>query len=81
MARQLKPRNSTLPSANHPEDETRQLLDALSPWEQRIVRMRFGIDSEVYTVKEVAKVLRISEAEVRAVEGKFLGRFRPTGPT
>jgi DNA-directed RNA polymerase sigma subunit (sigma70/sigma32) len=81
MKRQLKPRKSTLPDANHPEEKTRQLLSALPPQEQRIVRMRFGIDSEVYAVKEVAKVLRISEAEVRAVEDKFLGRFRQTGPT
>ena len=41
--------------------------------------MCFGIDSEIYSVKEVAKVLRISEAEVRAVEDKFLGRFRQPG--
>ncbi len=81
MKRQLKPRKSILPDANHPEEKTRQLLAALPPGEQRIVRMRFGIDSEVYAVKEVAKVLRISEAEVRAVEDKFLGRFRQTGPT
>ena len=81
MKRQLRARKSTLPDANQPEDKTRQLLAALPPGEQRIVRMRFGIDSEVYAVKEVAKVLRISETEVRAVEDKFLGRFGQTGPT
>jgi len=81
MKRQLKPRKSTLPDAHHPEEKTRQLLAALPPGEQRIVRMRFGIDSEVYAAKEVAKLLRISEAEVRAVEDKFLGRLRQTGPT
>jgi DNA-directed RNA polymerase sigma subunit (sigma70/sigma32) len=42
--------------------------------------MRFGINSEDYAVKEVAQLLGISEAEVRAVENKFLGRFRQTGP-
>jgi DNA-directed RNA polymerase sigma subunit (sigma70/sigma32) len=81
MKRQLRARRSTLLDPNHPEDKTRQLLAALPPGEQRIVRMRFGIDSEVYAVKEVAKVLRISESEVRAVEDKFLGRFRQPGPT
>jgi DNA-directed RNA polymerase sigma subunit (sigma70/sigma32) len=81
MKRQVKARKSTLPDVNHPEDKARQLLAGLLPREQRIIRMRFGIDSEVYAVKEVAKVLRISEAEVRAVEDKFLGRFRKTGPT
>jgi len=65
----------------HPEDEARQLLAALPPQEQRIIRMRFGIDSEEYAVKEVARVLRISEAEVRAVEDRFRGRFRQTRPT
>jgi DNA-directed RNA polymerase sigma subunit (sigma70/sigma32) len=80
MKRNLKARKSTLPDVNHPEDEARQLLAALPPQEQRIVRMRFGIDSENYTVEEVAGVLRISEAEVCAVEDRFLGRFRKTGP-
>ena len=81
MKRQLKARKSTLSDANHREDKTRQLLAALPPEEQRIVRMHFGIDSEDYAVKEVARVLGISEAEDRAVEDKFLGRFRQTGPT
>ena len=81
MKRQLKARKSTLPDISHPEEQARQLLAALPPREQRIVRMRFGIDSEEYAVKEVAQVLRISEAEVRAVEDKFLGRFRQTGST
>ena len=69
-------RKCTLPDAIHPEDEVRQLLAAVPPGEQRIVRMRLGIDSEEYAVKEVARVLRISEAEVRAVEDKFLGQAR-----
>jgi len=81
MKRRLKPRKPTLPDANHPEGKTRQLVAALLPEEQRIIRMRFGIDSETYAVKEVAKVLRITEAEVRAVEDKFLGRFRQTKAT
>ena len=76
MKRKPRARKSTLPEVHHPEDQARQILDALPPREQRIVRMRFSIDSENYAVKEVARVLRISEAEVRAVEDKFLGRFR-----
>jgi RNA polymerase primary sigma factor len=76
MKRQVKARKSTLPNVDHPEDKARQILAGLPPREQRIIRMRFGIDSEVYAVKEVTKVLRISEAEVRAIEDKFLERFR-----
>jgi len=81
MSRQPKARKSILPDVSLPEDKARRLLAALPPREQRIVRMRFGIDSEDYSVKEVAPVLRISEAEVRAVEDKFLGRFRQTAST
>jgi DNA-directed RNA polymerase sigma subunit (sigma70/sigma32) len=81
MKQQVKARKSTLPDVNHPEEKARQLLAGLPPREQRIIRMRFGIDSERYAVKEVARVLRFSEAEVRAVEDKFRGRFRQTGPT
>ena len=76
MKRPLKARKSSLPDANHSEDEARRFLAALPPAEQRIVRMRFGIDSEEYAAKEVAKVLRISEAEVRAIEDRFLEQFR-----
>jgi len=79
--RQLKVRKHTVSDVNHPEDEARRLLAALPLQEQRIVRMRFGIDSEDYAVKEVAQVLGISEAEVRAVEDKFLRLIRRTGPT
>lgn len=78
MRRRAKARKSTLPDINHPEDKARQLLAALPPLEQRTVRMRFGIDSEDYAVKEVAQVLRISEAKVHTIEDKFLGRFRQT---
>lgn len=81
MKRQHKARKATLADINPPEEQARQLLPALPPQDQRIVGMRFGIDSEEYAVKEVAQVLRISEAEVRASEDKFLGRFRQTGPT
>jgi DNA-directed RNA polymerase sigma subunit (sigma70/sigma32) len=81
MKRHIKATKSTLPDVNHRAHEARQLLAALLPREQRIVRMRFGIDSENYAVKEVAKVLRIPEAEVRAVEDKFLVRFKQTGPS
>lgn len=68
MKRQHKARKATLPDINHPEEQARQLLAALPPRDQRIVRMRFGIDSEEYAVKEVAQALRISKAEVRAAE-------------
>lgn len=81
MKRQVKARKSTLSDVNHPEEKARQFLVGFPPRKQRIIRMLFGIDSERYAVKEVAGVLRISEAEVRAVEDKFLGRFKQTGPT
>jgi DNA-directed RNA polymerase sigma subunit (sigma70/sigma32) len=53
-------------------------LGRVAPQEQRIVRMRLGVDSEVYSVKEVAQLLRIAEGEVSAVEDKFLGKLRQT---
>jgi DNA-directed RNA polymerase sigma subunit (sigma70/sigma32) len=71
-------RKSILPDLSHLEGKTRQLLAALPPQEQRIVKMRFGVDSEVYSVKEVAQLLRISEGEVSAAEDTFLGRLKQT---
>jgi hypothetical protein len=76
-----RPRKSTLLHASHPENKTRQLLAAFPLPEQRIIRMRFGIDSEVFPVKEIVQLLRLSEAEVHAVVDKFLRGFRQTGST
>jgi DNA-directed RNA polymerase sigma subunit (sigma70/sigma32) len=78
MKRNHRARKSILPDLSHPEGKTRPLLAALPPQEERIVRMRLGVDSEVYSAKEVAQLLRISEGEVNAVEDKFLGRLRQT---
>jgi DNA-directed RNA polymerase sigma subunit (sigma70/sigma32) len=78
MKQQLKATKPTLLDVNPPEAAARQLLVRLAPEQQRIIRMRFGIDSEDYSVEEVAQVLRISEAEVRTIEYTFRERFRQT---
>jgi DNA-directed RNA polymerase sigma subunit (sigma70/sigma32) len=81
MKGHARPKKSSLARTNRAENMTRQLVTGLRPQEQRIIRMRFGIDSEVYEIREIAQLLGISEAEIDTAAAKFLKGFRKTGPT
>lgn len=80
MKRHARPKRSSLARTSCAENMTRQLVAALHPREQSIVRMRFGIDSEVFQINEIAQLLGISEAEIDTAAAKFLKGFRKTGP-
>jgi RNA polymerase primary sigma factor len=52
-------------------------LDELTPREQRILRMRFGIgDSPEHTLEEVGKVFGVTRERIRQIEAKALGKLR-----
>lgn len=59
-------------------DAIRQLLDHLSPREQRILRLRFGLGGEApRTLEEVAAEFGISHERVRQLERQALRKLRP----
>jgi RNA polymerase primary sigma factor len=58
-------------------DETAGVLKALSESEEKVIRMRFGIDyAREYTLQEVAQELGLSRERIRLLEVKALQKLR-----
>jgi RNA polymerase primary sigma factor len=54
-----------------------EALAQLSPREQRILRMRFGIgDADDHTLEEVGKVFGVTRERIRQIEAKALAKLR-----
>ncbi len=57
--------------------KTAGALEALSPVEAKVVRMRFGIGADrSYSLGELAGQLNLSRERIRQIESKALGRLR-----
>ncbi|MFO0666109.1 MAG: RNA polymerase sigma factor RpoD [Polyangiaceae bacterium] len=58
-------------------EQTRQLLKTLTPREERILRMRFGIDAPGdMTLEEVGQHFRLTRERIRQIETKALRKLR-----
>lgn len=58
-------------------EETRGLLNALSPREQEVLRMRFGLDGRSErTLQEIGEMLSLSRERVRQIEAEALRKLR-----
>ena len=58
-------------------EQTRKILPTLTPREERILKMRFGIDEKGdYTLEEVGKVFDVTRERIRQIEFKALGKLR-----
>jgi RNA polymerase primary sigma factor len=57
--------------------KTREALGTLSPREQRILRMRFGVgEKDEHTLEEVGRVFGLTRERIRQIEAKALGKLR-----
>jgi RNA polymerase primary sigma factor len=57
--------------------ETRELLKLLTPREEQVLRMRFGIDSPAdQTLEEVGKSFELTRERIRQIETKALRKLR-----
>ena len=58
-------------------EKTTKVLSSLSPREERVVRMRFGIgvDKE-HTLEEIAEVFSVSRDRIRQIEAKALRKLK-----
>jgi RNA polymerase primary sigma factor len=61
-------------------DKTRGLLAALTPREQRILCMRFGIgEKSEHTLEQVGSVFRLTRERIRQIEAKALKKLARSG--
>ena len=59
-----------------------QSLGLLNPREQKIIRMRFGLDDgRNYTLEEVGKEFGVTRERIRQIEAKALGKLRVNDKT
>ncbi|OIP78625.1 MAG: RNA polymerase sigma factor RpoD [Parcubacteria group bacterium CG2_30_44_18] len=59
------------------QDQLKDILAELSPREQKILRMRFGLDNGVtHTLEEVGKEFGVTRERIRQIEAKALEKIR-----
>jgi RNA polymerase primary sigma factor len=59
------------------QDQLKDILVELSPREQKILRMRFGLDDGVtHTLEEVGKEFGVTRERIRQIEAKALEKIR-----
>jgi len=58
-------------------EQTRRALSTLTPREERILRMRFGIgERDEHTLEEVGQVFQVTRERIRQIEAKALSKLR-----
>ena len=59
------------------KEQTASLLKTLSPREERIIRMRFGMDDgSEHTLEEVGRLFAVTRERIRQIEAKALRKLR-----
>jgi RNA polymerase primary sigma factor len=58
-------------------DQTRRVLATLTPREEKVLRMRFGIgESSDHTLEEVGQDFSVTRERIRQIEAKALRKLR-----
>jgi RNA polymerase primary sigma factor len=59
------------------EHRARELLKTLTPREEKVIRMRFGLDEKAeHTLEEVGRDFDVTRERVRQIEGRALHKLR-----
>jgi RNA polymerase primary sigma factor len=62
---------------SHLREKTREILKTLSPREEQILKMRFGVDDGTeHTLEEVGRAFKVTRERIRQIESKALRRLR-----
>ncbi len=74
---EISPAPSQVVYQNMLKERVEQVLSTLSPREARVLRLRFGLDSDhAYTLEEVGQKFGLTRERIRQIEGKALRRLR-----
>ena len=58
-------------------EQTRRILSTLTPREEKVLRMRFGIgEKSDHTLEEVGKDFDVTRERIRQIEAKALRKLR-----
>src|SRR4030088_3115399 len=61
----------------NPKDNTLQVLRTLTPREERVIKMRFGLeDGSEHTLEEVGQSFAVTRERIRQIEAKALRKLR-----
>ena len=59
------------------EEQTRKVLATLTPREEQILRLRFGIgEKSDYTLEEVGQRFQVTRERIRQIEAKALRKLK-----
>ena len=59
------------------KEQTAEVLRTLNPREEKIIRMRFGLeDGSERTLEEVGQSFQVTRERIRQIEGKALRKLR-----
>jgi RNA polymerase primary sigma factor len=59
------------------KDQLNKVLATLSPREEKVIRMRFGIgEKQDYTLEEVGQVFEVTRERIRQIEAKALKKLK-----
>jgi len=59
------------------KEQTAQVLHTLSPREEKVVKMRFGLeDGSEHTLEEVGRWFAVTRERIRQIEAKALRKLR-----
>ena len=58
-------------------EQTRRVLSTLTPREEKVLKMRFGIDEKAdHTLEEVGQNFDVTRERIRQIEAKALRKLR-----
>ena len=67
----------TVVASRHLAEQTRRVLSVLTPREEKILRMRFGIGEKAdYTLEEISQVFNLTRERIRQIEAAALRKLQ-----
>lgn len=76
------PEPATVASFTLLREQLMEVLDTLTPREEMVIRLRFGLDDgKTRTLEEVGRVFKVTRERIRQIEAKALRKLRQPSPS